>query len=628
MGIKQFGPFRLDTSNQCLLRNGVQVALPPKPFAVLRYLVENSGRLITHDELLDKLWPETYVQPQVLRTYMLDLRKLLGDDAGHPRFIQTLPKRGYCFVAEVVEWVESPNKRGAGSSSLRANLASFATSSLGTPSIVGREDELALLTAQLPAVARGERRVVFVAGDAGIGKTALVDAFCRQVDSSETATVARGQCVQGIGSKEEYYPVMEALNRLCASPHGESARRILARLAPAWLANGYEPEGALYSHGRPAQERTLGDLCAALEELSAESPLIFVFEDLDWADDSTLNLISALGRRRAPASLLVVATYRSRKSAREHSLKALKQDLVMHRLCIEIQLAPLAKNSVAELLRRELQQEILPDGLDTFVHLRSEGNPLFIIATLQHLIALRFLVCRGDDAAPNWVQRAPFREIEAGVPDALAQMIELEIERLAPADQHMLEAGSLLNIAFPAWAVAAALEKGLTETEDAMDDLARRLYFVERAGEDELPDGTRSAFYVFAHGLYREVLVQRQPESRRARRHIRMADHLGRLFEGRESSVAREMAMHYEAAGDWSKAATALQAAARHAQNRHAHADAAELLERALRLMENLELVKPIAHPALARDLRSELTAVRQVLAQGSSVEENLSAKV
>src|SRR5271165_4127 len=101
--MKQFACFGLDTANQCLLRSGATIELAPKPFAVLRYLVEHPGRLITHDELLDALWPETYVQPQVLRTYMLELRKLLGDDARQPRFIQSLPKRGYCFVAPVVD---------------------------------------------------------------------------------------------------------------------------------------------------------------------------------------------------------------------------------------------------------------------------------------------------------------------------------------------------------------------------------------------------------------------------------------------------------------------------------------------------------------------------------------------
>ncbi len=99
--MKQFGCFQLDTRNECLWQNGVRIGLTPKPFAVLRYLVENPQRLVTHDELLDKLWPETYVQPQVLRTYVLELRKLLGDSVESPRFIRTVPGRGYWFLAQV-----------------------------------------------------------------------------------------------------------------------------------------------------------------------------------------------------------------------------------------------------------------------------------------------------------------------------------------------------------------------------------------------------------------------------------------------------------------------------------------------------------------------------------------------
>ncbi len=320
--MKQFGSFRLDTANQCLLHDGVTIAIPPKPFAVLRYLVENPGRLITHDELLDALWPETYVQPQILRTYMLELRKLLCDDAGQPRFIQTLPKRGYCFVASVVECDEAKRPRAAAIVPPPANA----------PSIIGRENDLAQLAAQFELLANGERRLVFICGEAGIGKTALVDAFCRQVDSPHSTRVARGQCVQGLGCREEYYPVTEALSQLWAPPHGEAARRILSRMAPAWLTiqpevrepEARQPETATVSITRAAAaERTLGDLCGALEELAADLPLVLIFEDLDWADDSTLNLISALARRRAPAKLMLLATYRSRKSASDHAFKAL-----------------------------------------------------------------------------------------------------------------------------------------------------------------------------------------------------------------------------------------------------------------------------------------------------------------
>src|ERR1700722_16081276 len=101
--MRQFAFFQLDTQNECLWHNGDRIPLTPKPFAVLRYLVENAQRLVTHDELLEALWPETYVQPQVLRTYILELRKLLGDDPACPRYIQTVPKRGYRFLFAVAD---------------------------------------------------------------------------------------------------------------------------------------------------------------------------------------------------------------------------------------------------------------------------------------------------------------------------------------------------------------------------------------------------------------------------------------------------------------------------------------------------------------------------------------------
>jgi predicted ATPase len=612
--MKQFESFGLDTSNECLWHDGAQIALPPKPFAVLRYLVENPGRLITHNELLDALWPETYVQPQVLRTYVLDIRKILGDDAGQPRFIQTLPKRGYSFVAPVTEG-HLPQVAGTPA----------APESAKTAGIVGREEELAKLKSHEQMLATGQRCVVFVTGEAGIGKTALVDAFCEQVGSSLQATMARGQCVEGFGGKEEYYPVMEALSQLCASPDGERACRILARMAPTWLAALGREAGTAAAESRSAPERMPGDLCAALEELAADKPLILIFEDLHWADDATLHLISALARRRAQTRLLVLATYRPQDVPPDHHLKALKQDLLMRRLCSEIALTPLTKTAVSELLKRELEQETLPQGLCGFVHQHSEGNPLFVIAILEHLIAQKFLARQGIPGAAHWEMQAPFHEMEASVPDGLAQMIELEMERLTPDEQRLLEAGSLMSVVFPAWAVAAALERDPAETEELCDDLSRRLYFVERAGQDELPDGSRSAFYTFAHGLYREVLYRRQVAARRAKRHIRIAERLGELFAGREANVAREMAVHYEAAASWQRAASALRVAARHALERQAYAEAAELLEHALRIVDNLgESERATA----TREIHDEMIAAHQTVAEGTFSEQNVSGKV
>jgi len=105
--MKLFKTFRLDTANHLLWRNGDRVPLAPKAFDVLAYLVEHAGRLVTQDEILEALWPETYVNPEVLRKYILEIRKVLGDRPNNSEFVETVPKRGYRFVAPVLEESEA-----------------------------------------------------------------------------------------------------------------------------------------------------------------------------------------------------------------------------------------------------------------------------------------------------------------------------------------------------------------------------------------------------------------------------------------------------------------------------------------------------------------------------------------
>ena len=101
--MKSFREFRLDTANQCLWRGGERVPVPPKPYDILRFFVENPARLITPDELLEELWPGVFVNPELIRKYILDIRKVLGDRPDRPDFIETVPKRGYRFIAPVVD---------------------------------------------------------------------------------------------------------------------------------------------------------------------------------------------------------------------------------------------------------------------------------------------------------------------------------------------------------------------------------------------------------------------------------------------------------------------------------------------------------------------------------------------
>ncbi len=605
--MKQFACFQLDTQNQCLWRNGERIPLTPKPFAVLRYLVENPQRLVTYDELLEALWPETYVQPQVLRTYVLELRKVFNDDAGNARFIETVAKRGYRFIAPVSETSHS-------SAGYEKKVGSPQPSTL-----VGRTAQMKRFHQAMTAAWQGERQVLFVTGEVGIGKTSLVDAFCREVSDGREAQaanqirIARGQSVEGFGGKEPYYPVMESLTQLCTESGDGKALKILQQKAPNWHAKlpcVVTSEIKTVPASAVPSERLLGELCDALESMAADDPLILVFEDLHWADPSTLDLISALARRRAQARLLLVATYRPADvSDAQHPLKGLKQDLLTRKLCVELALPPLERPAVAEYLARELHQAKIPSGLTGFLHQHSEGNPLFMIAVFEHLISQNYL--RQHDEL--WQLTTPLAEIDMGVPTALSALIELQIERLDAADQRLLEAASLIGVIFPAWAAAAALNGDLEEVEDRYEKLTRRLHFLHSAGHDELPDGTSSAFYVFAHGLYREVLYNRQSSSSRGRRHLRVAEKLLQLFAGREHDVASELATHFEAASDWQRASDAIMASAENYLRRGDQEEGLHLMQHAARLSDNLPERE---RKAVATRIRKRIASIDQTLAQ------------
>jgi DNA-binding winged helix-turn-helix (wHTH) protein len=299
--MKEFHPFRLDTANQCLWRAGERVPLTPKAFDLLRYLVEHAHRLVTQDEILDTLWTGTYVNAEVIKKYILEIRKALGDRAAQPAFIGTVPRRGYRFVASIRE-TGAPVTTSAGPGNARV--------------MVGRGAALAGLERCLDLALRGNRQLMFVTGEAGVGKTTLLDVFHEEVAGRPKVRIARGQCAEGFGGKEAYYPVLDALGQLIRGRGGAAIVQILAERAPTWLA---QFPSLVKSEQREAlqreilgttRERMVREICEATEALAAEGPLVLLFEDLHWVDLATLDVVSALARRRVSAKLLLVVTYR------------------------------------------------------------------------------------------------------------------------------------------------------------------------------------------------------------------------------------------------------------------------------------------------------------------------------
>src|SRR5439155_14250614 len=254
------------------------------------------------------------------------------------------------------------------------------------PTIMGREAELGQLHRWLEKALAGERQLVFVTGEPGIGKTTLVDAFLESLaargqpesgvwspesgvgagdsalrdsglrDSLREADprrqtldaslwIGRGQSIQHYGAGEAYLPVLEALGRLCRGPEGKRLVELLNQHAPSWLVqmpallSPAELETLQRKVAGATHERMLREMAEAVEALTAERPLVLWLEDLHWSDYSTLDWLSYLARRREPARLLVIGTYRPVEAiVREHPLRAIKQELQVHGHCQELPL--------------------------------------------------------------------------------------------------------------------------------------------------------------------------------------------------------------------------------------------------------------------------------------------------
>jgi hypothetical protein len=330
------------------------------------------------------------------------------------------------------------------------------------------------------------------------------------------------------------------------------------------------------------RERMVRELCEALEHITQTVPMLLVLEDLHWADHSTLDLVSALARRRAPARLLLIGTFRPGDViASDSPLKALSHDLKLHRLSHEVVLERLSELEVSEYLASAFEPGRLPAGLAGVIYKHSDGNPLFMTAMLDHL-GQQGVLSQGN---AGWSLTVPLEDVDPGVPDTLRQMLEMQLEHLSDPDRHLLECASVAGDHFTTWAVATMLMRDPAAVEEKCQALADQQQFLKLSGIRTLADGTPTLECEFKHTLYREVLYRRIYASERINFHRRLAEGLERLQSPREPEIAAPIASHFEAAGRHHEAVRYLLLAAENATRRRAYLESIDVLEHARTLL-------------------------------------------
>lgn len=566
-----FPPFRIDLEDERLWKGQRLLTVRRKPFAILRYLVQNPRRLVTHDELLAHVWNGSVVSESAVRSHLHELRQVLGEGV-----IETVIGRGYRFTPETFD---------------EARPATPAAVARPEVHAIGRDDQLAVLRAALDRAVQGHRQVCFVTGDPGIGKTTLVDALLEEVDQRDDVIAVRGHCMEQHGTPESYLAVIELLTALRQSAGGDRAVAALVRHAPTFLAQvpHLVPEGQLEDvmrrGGAGFESKIVRELIEAVEAICLQQPLVLVLEDLQWSDVATIDLLSLLGQRRERARLLLIGTTRRAEAQTvTHLLNLVMRNLSTRYGAQTIALDRFTTDDLRRFVERRFEDHALPAGFLDVVERITAGTPLFVVSFLDDLVG-RGMVTRRDG---RWALTVSLDDLAAHRPESVNQLIDIQLDRLTPAEQRALEAGSVIGSEFATALAAAALETPAEDLDDLYDGLARRFLFLRREASAEWPDGSLQLRYGFTHRLVQEVCLDRTAEARRQRWHRLIAEWLERTYDGRLADIAHLLAFHHERGHAPARAVLHYIVAAETTARRFASRDALRLFRRALELVRRL----------------------------------------
>lgn len=564
-------------ATQGLTRGGQEVRLTPKSLAILALLAERAGRVVTKHELFETLWPDTAVTDSALATCIQEIRHALDDDARNPRYIETLHRRGYRFIARTSL---------AADAETLPSVVSLPPGAL----LIGRAAEVRGVLGAFDAARRGTRQVCVITGEPGIGKSALLSSCLAQMTAAGAA-VTWAQCVEHHGQGEPYQPLLDALLRLCRQASGDRFVSILESHAPMWLAQlpgilGRRQLAALQRRIVGAsRERMMRELTSAVEAIAAHDPLGLAIEDAQWSDPSTLDWLAAVAPRPEPTNLFIIVTQRppatgetdrppgvlfdglrAKGLAHDVALSGLDEDAVERYVAVRYPPAPGHSHELSALSRR--------------LHHHTGGNPLFMATVLDQLVDQGVVVRVGD----GWGAAAN-ADVDLGIPESIRPVINRQVAGLPDGQRALLEAASVAGESFSVAVVASAAGMGSAEAESLLYTAVSQR-FVRESMTTDSPGGPAWSDLSFIHALYRDALYQSIPRGRRPELHRRIGHALERAWGTRALEIAAELAVQFERGRDIAKAIHYRQHAAENARRRSAFKEARLHYERALELLE------------------------------------------
>jgi DNA-binding CsgD family transcriptional regulator/tetratricopeptide (TPR) repeat protein len=436
-----------------------------------------------------------------------------------------------------------------------------------SPELIGREGELEALASSLERAVAGQAGLVFVAGEAGVGKTRLVSEFGRRA-SAQGARVLTGDCLALAEGELPFAPLAAALRPLSRelSPgelEGIPGHEELGRLLPELGASEERRFGSSPALDEPlAQSRLFEVMLGLLTRLGADAPVVLVIEDLHWADRSTRDFLSFLVRNAREARLLALCTYRSDELHRRHPLRPFLAEEERRERVERVELAPLKPEELRALIVAILD-EPPTDALVEDLFRRSEGNPFFAEELLE--------VSSTGHAIPSTLRDALMVRVEA------LSAPSRRLLRLAAA------AGQRVNHRL----LAEVADLSDAELDEALREAVTRHVLIQ--------DGDT---FAFRHALLREAVYSDLLPGERTKFHAALAEALTadpKLGESTGGAVVAEVAYHWWEARRLPEALRSAVAAAEAAERVFAFAEAQHHLEHALEIWDEVDDPEQVA---------------------------------
>ena len=476
---------------------------------------------------------------------------------------------------------------------LAGETVAAAATATRKPELVGRERERAELTAAFQSAASGQGMLVAVTGEPGVGKTALVEDFLDELSaSSARCLVARGRCSERLAGVEAYLPLLEMLDSLVQGPDGHHLAGMMRLLAPGWYSQithasstDSSSGGRLSPDKTSSPERLKRELAHFLQEASREYPLVLMLDNVHWIDLSSTDVLAYLAGRFDQARLLVIVCYREPElRGRQHPFESLKLDLEARGKSREISLGGLDRQALERFVELKFPGHAFAAAFISLLQAKTEGTPLFVAEVLRYLRDKAVIV----EHAGVWRLAGALPDIARELPDSVRSLIQRQIDGLDDLKRRLLICASVQGLEFDAAVVARALGSDPADVEETFDAIERLHGLVRRAEEKELPDGTPTLRYRFAHVLYQNALYRSLTPARRMSLSAAVAEAIVAFYGEHRASLALELALLYEVARDFTRAADAFAWAARNAVRVAAYQEAVLLAERGIKAVTTL----------------------------------------